>query len=329
MTASTLKATLEAKKGFGDQFSIKNRTHITVFSYILLTLIYLALVWFLPPNRSSLDKYNISELEGKLLGLTFVLPLVGVWFSALYGYLRFRAYALLIRTSPEGPSFKYLADGLMILAFGLPFSSIISSLFNYYSARNPQWLATTTILRNYSDIVIYFSAFAILYIGARNLYKSLRVKQQKDEYFLKYNIFITITVSTVFAWLLIANPINAGAGSSDSIYYLPNWLVIFTIAIPYLFSWYFGSMASYWLLKYQKRVTGKMYKQPFNNLAKGIAVIVFDAMLIRFIASLSPRLERLNLTPLLLIIYVLVLLYILGYGLVARGAKGLKKIEEV
>lgn len=308
--------------------SAKNRTKTIIIVYSLLALTYIALVWFLPPNRNSLDKYNLTILQAKLINLTFILPLIGVWFSALYGYVRFRSYALVIRKSPEGQPFKNLANGLMVLSFGLPLTAILSSVLNFYSARNPDWLPATTIIRNYVDIAIYFSAFALLFTGAKGLYTTLKLRQLFQPAYLKYNTTVIIIVSTVFAWLLLANPLTVDTANS-SIYYLPNWLIISTIAVPYLLAWYYGSMASYWLITYRNRIKGEVYRQPFTDLAKGIAVIVFDAMLIRFISSLSPRLTRLNLTPLLLIVYGLVLLYILGYGLVARGAKGLKKIEDV
>lgn len=326
---SLLRINLVSSRKMFKQHAYKNRTQLTITLYLLLAITYISLVWFLPPNRSSLDKYNLSVLEGKLLSLSFVLPLIGVWFSALYGYLRFRAYAVVIRKSPEGKAFNRLADGLMVLAFGLPVSAILGTTLNYISVRYANWLPTNTIIRSYADIAIYLTGFSLLFLGARSLYATLRIRKPSKAIFLRYNTLIIITVSTVFAWLLLANPLDPSPDSSNSIYYLPNWLIIFSIAIPYLLSWYFGSMASYWMLAYKNKVSGRMYKQPCGDLAKGLAVIVFDAMLIRFITSLSPRLERLNLTPLLLLIYLLVLLYILGYGLVARGAKGLKKIEEV
>lgn len=309
--------------------TIRTNTKVVICAYAALIILYLSLVWLLPPNRSSLDKYNISVLQAKLLGLTFVLPLIGVWVSALYGYIRFRAYAILIRESPEGKPFNRLADGLMVLAFGLPIMAIMSSIFNYYTSSHPEWLPASTVIRNYADIIIYFFAFLLLFYGARGLHNSLRSRNLYQPAYFRHIGLIGIAVSAVFVWLLLANPLNPGSVTSQTIYYLPNWLIIFTVAIPYLISWYCGAMASYWLLAYKNRINAKVYKQPFSDLSKGIAVIVFDAMFIRFMTSVSPRLERLNLTPLLLIIYILVLLYILGYGLVARGAKGLKKIEEV
>ena len=97
MTSSSLPAPLTIRRKLISFSGSKSYIKGTIALYVLLIIVYLALVWFLPPNRSSLDKYSLNELQAKLLNLTFVFPLIGVWISALYGYLKFRAYALIIK----------------------------------------------------------------------------------------------------------------------------------------------------------------------------------------------------------------------------------------
>jgi hypothetical protein len=66
-----------------------------------------------------------------------------------------------------------------------------------------------------------------------------------------------------------------------------------------------------------------------NLLAKGIGGVILISILIQFLTTASARLNRLNLTPLLIIVYCLLLLYGIAYGFIAVGAKRLKRIEEV
>lgn len=308
---------------------ISAKTEVSIHAFILLTATYVGLVLFLPPDQSSLQKYSLSVLESRLLSLTFVIPLMVVWFFALYGFLRIKAYAAMISDSPEGKALTKLSNGLMILAYNLPLSSIIAALFNYWSLRHPDMLAATTIAKNYIGVLVSVAAFVLIYNGALSLQRSLRIRQRFEHPYSLRSVGMIIVTSAVFVWLILANPLNSSNANEYAVYYLPNWLIIFTLAIPYLLSWYCGARATQWLLAYRQQVTGKIYRQPFDDLAKGIGVIVFDAVIIQFIVTLSPVLTRLNLTPLLLTIYVLVMLYVIGYGLVARGAKGLKKIEEV
>lgn len=116
---------------------------------------------------------------------------------------------------------------------------------------------------------------------------------------------------------------------SEPTYYLPNWLIILTLAVPYVYVWCVGINAVRNLNIYKNRVKGLVYKRAIDYLAKGIAVIIVLSIFIQLIAVLSAQLNRLNLTPLLAVIYLLLVLYALGYGLVSRGAKRLKQIEEV
>jgi hypothetical protein len=50
---------------------------------------------------------------------------------------------------------------------------------------------------------------------------------------------------------------------------------------------------------------------------------------LQFLTTITEQLNRLNLAPLLIVLYLLIAFYAVGYALVARGAKKLKKIEDV
>jgi hypothetical protein len=277
----------------------------------------------LPPDPSFLEKHGVSALHTKLLGLTVVIPISLVYLGALYGFVRVQDYAIKVGNTKEGPHFRNLAIGLMILAFSLPVRSIIGSVGNYWKHAQPHLFSDISIFRNYVTVIL--SLLAIYYIakGARGLYGTL--KRQTLDYNNIYVLIGTIMLASVYTWLVVSQGLS---DPRNNTFFLPMWLVIFTITIPYVLSWCIGAWAVAQLYKYEKGVKGTVYKRAIDLIAKGIAVIILISILLQLLGSLTGMLNRLDLTPLLLVIYVLVAFYVVGYGLVARGAKKLKQIEE-
>jgi len=60
----------------------------------------------------------------------------------------------------------------------------------------------------------------------------------------------------------------------------------------------------------------------------GIAIVVLGSVITRIIYSISPAITNLRITPILVIIYALLVVIAAGYTLIAIGAKKLRKIEE-
>lgn len=294
------------------------------YLFMFLALVYLGLVLILPTADSVLERYNMTQNQARLLNLTVVLPAVGIWLSALYGYLRFRSYAQLVKESPEGEPFNKLADGLGVLAFSLPAVAILSSAFNYMAAQDADLQAIANIVRNYARLGFSLAAFLMLAAGAKDLLSTIRTREHIPV--SNYLVLALILLSSVFTWLIISRPIGVEPGQNA--YSAPNWVIILTLAVPYLFAWYQGGLAFYRLYAYKVAVKGQVYKEAFASVAAGIGVVVLLSIAIQFVTTLSAQLTRLNFTPILIIVYLLVLLYAIGFGLIARGAKKFKKIEE-
>lgn len=291
--------------------------------YIAVTVLYVGLTFGLPPNQQTLDRYDISSLKLRVINLSITIPLLMIFAYALFGFLRFKSYAHSIRKTKEGKPINHLATGLMVLAFSLPLGGATSSLLNYIAANNPDLLPMTTITRNYVSVAFQFVAFLYIAKGAQDLVNTLGEKKIPKP---KYGLLGTIVLACIFTWLIAIRPADA---TGEKTYYLPDLLIISTLAIPYLYTWCRGILAAYQLYAYKDRVKGTIYKNSIAYLARGISYIVIISIAVQLITTLSVRLTRLSLTPLLLIVYVLVAFYAVGYGMVAHGAKKLKKIEEV
>lgn len=296
-----------------------------VWSFIALVALYALLALSLPPDPETLVKYNITAAQARLLSLTIVVPVVAIYFAAFYGAFRFKQYSEIIKGTTEGRPYSQLSNGLLVLAFSLPIISIFASTLAYVEVRNPSSVPAATIFMNYLRLAFPLVAFTLIARGAEGLIATIKTKKSSDH--PQLSILGTVALSSVFTWLVINRPITENAREMP--YHLSNWLIITTLVIPYLFIWCRGLRAMYHLNKYREKVKGKVYRQALGSLAKGIGAVIVIGILMQMLTTISVRLSRLNLTPLLLMLYVLIMLYAVGYIWVARGANKLKRFEEV
>lgn len=299
-----------------------------VYTWLFLALLatYIVLAFILPTDPQTLSKYELSELQARLLNLSVVVPIALIYLSALYGFIHVDNYANKILRTNEGPHFKKLAAGLAILAFSLPVSSILGSLRSYARHAQPELLPTATILRNY--VVLAFAIVAIFLIakGAQGLHDTLKNRKTNGQQPSPYGVLGPVLLASVYTWLIVSQGYNAPGNEP---YFLPTWLIVTTFVVPYVFVWSVGIWAAIHLHRYKDTVKGVIYKRAVNDLSIGIAVIILISILVQGLASVAGVLSRLDLTPLLVVVYFLIALYVVGYGLVARGAKQLRQIEEV
>lgn len=303
---------------------IFKKDHVAGWSFLALTALYVVLALTLPTDPKILEKYQIDQAQSRLLSLTIIVPIVLIYLTALYGFIRFKRYSASIQDTNEGRPFEWITRGLTVLVFSLPALSVVSSLLTYTSFRYPDLLPTITIARNYLSLILPLTAFTLLEKGARGLYQTLKRTKSHSDPLLSPVVIIVLSV--VFTWLVTTRQEGV---SGETAYYLPTWLIITTLAIPFLYTWCKGIMAAFYLFIYKNRVKGTIYRSAIAYLSMGLGTILFSSISIQALTTVSARLNRLNLTPILIIIYILVGLYAVGYGLVAHGAKQLKKIEEV
>ena len=301
------------------------KSRVFVWTFLALLATYVILAFILPTDPQTLSRYGLTQLSARLLNLSIVVPISLIYLSALYGFIHINNYANKVIGTKEGPHFKRLAEGIGVLVFSLPVTSIVGSLRSYARHVQPDLLPSISILRNYLVLVLVFVSILLIAKGAQGLYGSLKRQKENMQQFSFYGVIGPVLLASIYTWLVIAQ----GYSTPDNEpYFLPDWLIVTTIIVPYVFVWCLGVRAAVHLLAYQVGVKGVVYKRAISNLAVGIAVIILISILIQFITSLSGVLSRLNLTPILVIVYLLIALYVVGYGLVARGAKKLKQIEE-
>src|SRR4051794_24885721 len=81
-------------------------------AYILLAAIYTVLVFTLPASRATMNAYDLSPVEYRIILLAVALPSLIVWLAAFLGYTKLKEYALAVQKTPEGPHFGQLSKGV-------------------------------------------------------------------------------------------------------------------------------------------------------------------------------------------------------------------------
>src|SRR5262249_10846944 len=125
------------------------------------------------------------------------------------------------------------------------------------------------------------------------------------------------------------SPTTGGNLTRNSLVILPHSILLVTLVLPHILSWFLGILAIINIAKYARQVQGNLYRDALKNLIRGIAGVIFFTVVYQIILFASQFLANLSLGLTLLIIYLLLILYALGFLFVQAGAKKLMRIEVV
>lgn len=295
--------------------------------FAILTFIYLVATFSVPPDPVSLQRYNVTVSQLRLLLIPLVILITVIWSIAFYGFIRFKIYADLIKKQPDGKAMNKIANGLGIMAISFPFNSILDVILLYIGRLKPYLFPTMTIITNYSSLIFSLLSFTFILMGSKDLLKLVKTKKLTTQWIIRIAIVI---VGFIFAYLTLQNPIRQFPGpEGHATYYLPDFLIITTIVIPTVYVWYAGFEAAFNIQRYQEQIPGILYKKALQFFAWGIIVVILSSVLIQILGTFSTWLVELNLNSILELLYVLLIIIAIGFILIAMGAKKLKKIEEI
>jgi hypothetical protein len=293
--------------------------------FTVFTLGYILLALLLSPNKMALHHYHLSMSGYHWLIITVIAILALTSAAALYGSLGVKKYASIIKGSPDGQALNVISDGFLLLSIALPFSFFLSIVIGITVRHHTAWRPALTIINNFINLGLMAAAFFFIAMGSKRLFKLTRrpAKRLAQDFW----VFLFIAVSSIYCYFLVIEPSQDAMGRRT--YFLPSFVLLIAIAIPYLYVWYKGFDAAYNLYMYQAGIKGRLYKHALNYLATGIAVVIISSIASRLITTVSSHLSELSLTPTLVIIYALLVLNGIGYILIAVGARRLRRIEEV
>lgn len=290
--------------------------------YIILILIYAGFTFLTAPPKATLAKYHLTSTGLRLLDITVVLPVVGIWFAAFYGYYKLNLYSKLIAHTKDGKQILILTKGIFILTLGLPLTSIAKQILTLIADHHHAFTNMSIIISNYVALLFPLVAFFVISQGARGL---SRIAKKRTSYVMAHLFPIFLIIIGVLYGYLVAN----SNGRTSEAYHLPSGWVLATLVIPYIYTWFLGLVAAYNLHLYSGTIKGIVFRRGWDLLAYGLGSVILISVLIQYLTTVTNQFQSLSLNWILLVVYILLILLAAGYVLLALGAKKLIRIEEV
>jgi hypothetical protein len=290
-------------------------------------MIYMALIFLLPASKVSMQSYHLSGLEYKALFFAISIPSIATWIAAFIGYMKLRQYVNAIDGSPEGSDFATIGRGYAWLAWSLPIAATLNLLLSSLVNQWPRFLPTAVILHNYINLLLPLVAFTIMGTASRGLVN--RSKLGFSSASIRSIMLIFLAGGVLYCFLTFQQFNLSTLSSTDNPYYLPLWLMVLTVIIPSLYSWFIGLLAAYEIMLFSSRTDGVLYRSALRLLVAGLVTIIVSFVAVQFTSSVNPNIGRLVLGGRLVLVLLFRLIGGAGFILVALGADRLKKIEEI
>lgn len=297
-------------------------------AFAIMALVYLLQSLLATPDPSILHKYQISATQLHLVGLAVAAPYIVIWGIAAAGYLWLHRYAQSLKGTSDGDAFAVISRGVFWLLIWMPVASVAGGLVNDLGREYPHSVELWTILLNYFNLLLLLPGFIYAYIGSRRLLGTLR--KRLDIYSLWLTLaFIAFAVLYTFLTLSDDARQTPHGDMTSATYYLDDIWIVLTVIIPRLISWFLGVQAVRNILLFRRVVKGNIYKAALNDLAYGIGGVLVFVVILRCIQSFAAVLAGRSLGFLLLLVYVLLAMIAASFVYVARGARRLRRIEEL
>jgi hypothetical protein len=302
-------------------------TRHAIRTFAVLTLLYVVLIFALPANTQVTQSYHLRGLDYHVLLFAINLPSLVVWFAAFYSYSKLYGYARSIPSAPEGKDFKRLADGCAWLAWSLPAPAIISLVLFAVANNHGGFNGAAVIITNYSNLLLPLVGFTLIGGAARSLVTRAKVRFAANS--MRGLVLLFVMIGVLYCYLTFRHLSLGSLGATHNPYYLPVWLAVLSVIVPYLYAWFVGLLAAYEISGYSKNVRGLLYRQPLQLLVGGLITVVTSSVALEYIGVINPRVGHLVLDYKLLLTLAFRIAGGLGFTLIAIGANRLKKIEEV
>lgn len=305
------------------EFGIKQqRKYYGLFGLAAIIYILTTLAGPLSPNR-----FNLTPSKTHFLQATIALPVVIIWSFAVYGAVKFKSYTSAIKKDADGKALDGVATGLSILVA----SYIINGLFSTMRAWafRDGWLPKLTIISNYIAVILALTAFMFMYKGSCRL-SNLTKRRTKTALKRSATLFLMLIVAILYIVSLLTYKYRNSTPDAAlySSFYMPDALILITLAVPYLLGWALGIMTCFNVNYYQRHVKGRIYRSGLLRVATGILLVVIFSIILQMLVAFSTFFARQNLAGILLFIYLILIMYGAGFLTIASGARRLNAIEE-
>jgi hypothetical protein len=298
---------------------MRKLTPMVWYSILLVTAALLALV--LPPNPETLADLQISASGYRLALAVLIIPYAALWYAGFYVYAKVQEYSHYVHKSKEGEAFRRISRGLGILAFGLVVPLMLDLAIGFAAQKQPVFSTLSKLGHHYYTLLFMLVAITYISDGSDRLVERIKVRARMGS--IRWFAVVFVLLSTIYSYLVLhnyrvnQNPYDVGLA-----------LILLTIIAPHLYVWFLGISSALELNLYAVHVQGLIYQRALALFAKGIVVVITGAIASQFIES-TVAVHQSNIWYVLLYEFLPLLLLIIGFGLMAAGAKKLKRIEEV
>lgn len=299
------------------------RSH-ALHSYVALVVLYIVVGGFMPLDPATRQAYNLDVTQARIIGFISTLPLLAVWFAAFYCYARLQRYVRCIRGSKEELAFQRIADGVMVLSWGLIIQALLSLLLNGLASSTPSLYMPMLVIQNYINVAIPVIAFTTIASGTRRLLKGRQ--QYASLPGSRVLLLVFAFIGTLYSYLVL----HLRHTANTDLYHLPIYLILSTLVVPYLYAWFTGLIAVYDIGLHAQVVKGVIYKRSLNFVAAGLGILIIGSIAFQYFNSLFvSSAGNVSISIMLLIDYLLLLGVALGYVLMIVGVRGLQKMEDI
>ncbi len=254
--------------------------------------------------------------------LSIIIPLIIIWLIATYGAVRFKSYAFSIKDSQDGRALSDISNALILLVLYIILLPMVRPLESL--ALHSKYLRASIIAGNYIPLAVAIVSTYLLYRGSMKLLDIVPRKIKAGPRFYLLN-GVSILFFVGFAWHFYNSVPHLQAVNDIPKFILPVSALMFIYVLPHIILWTFGLLACRNLRHYGSKVPGSIYRPLFKDLNRGILLAYICIFLSQLFIISSISFSNVNIGVSL--IYGLLLLGIVGFVYVARGAQKLDLIE--
>jgi len=313
----------------------RSQKMITTAWYVGISIVWIgAIALSVAANNSeTAARFKLSAAQIRLLQLVFALPGVLIVLAILFGGLSIWRYARAIGGSKEGRGFRFISYGVFALLAGLIISNYLGGLQQLLAqhAANPQKVKTDFVISsNYAAVVVSFITYGLLLKGSYLLLRSIGRQLDKARRLAPVAALFTL-LAVLYAWLIHGNAnsrVSVGPGLSPT-FGLSYWLVVSTVALPLVASWFVGVVALMHLRKYYTATKGVVYRLLFKKFVIGMTLFIFLNIALQLLTQLASFYNTRNLSGILALIVVIYGALAYAFILIAQGAQKLHTIEDI
>jgi hypothetical protein len=291
-----------------------------------LIVAYVILVFVLPVSEADAN-YQLAPLQHRIVRLAVAIPGLLAWLAAFAGYGMLRQYTGSIKQAAESLHFERLTKGAGWLAWSLPLSALTALILNGLANKWADFHVPAVIIGNYVNLLLPLVAFSLIGTGTRGLISGARLKLNLGN--ARLIMFLFLVLGVTFCLFTFRQLDAFSLGSSDNPYYLPIWLIVLTIIVPYLYAWFVGLLAAYEIALYSKQINGVLYRQALRLLAGGLIIVIGGFIGLQYLRAVQLVSGHLVLDYRILLVWLFRLISIAGFVMLLLGVYRLKKIEEV